>query len=231
MLRIVHGMRRASITTMMRESEYTPKRANGPRRRLRALLWVLYLAGLPALPAHADKVYVYRDAQGQMWFTDHPVAPKPYHLEAVKYYGRPPAWRSCMGLSDGDLAKRAQQYMPMIERVAGQHGVAAQLVRAVISVESCFDPHAVSSVGARGLMQLMPSTAKHFGIVDLFNPEANLQAGVRYLAKLIKRYNGNLRLALAAYNAGPGAVHKYGGVPPYPETRKFVRRVLAGYRS
>lgn len=215
---------------MMRASD-TPKRPDGFLRRLSALPLALCLIGVAAPPAHADKVYVYRDAQGQMWFTDHPVAPKPYHLETVKYYGRPPAWRSCMGLNDNDLAKRAQHYMPMIERIANRHGVAARLVRSVISVESCFDPHAVSSVGARGLMQLMPSTAKHFGIVDLFNPKANLEAGVRYLAQLLKRYDGNLRLALAAYNAGPGAVHKYGGVPPYPETKNFVRRVLAGYRS
>ncbi|MEJ2480460.1 MAG: lytic transglycosylase domain-containing protein [Acidihalobacter sp.] len=215
----------------MMQTRNTPKRPDEFLRRLPALLLALCLAGLPALPAHADKVYVYRNAEGRMWFTDHPVAPKRYRLEAVKYYGRPPAWRSCMGLHDSDLAKRAQHYMPMIERIASQHGVAAQLVRAVISVESCFDPKAVSSVGARGLMQLMPSTAKHFGIVDLFNPKANLEAGVRYLAQLIKRYNGNLHLALAAYNAGPGAVRKYGGVPPYPETRNFVRRVLAGYHS
>lgn len=216
---------------MIRASKATPIRPDGYRRRLQALLAALCLAILPAIPAHADKVYVYRDAQGKMWFTDHPVAPEPYRLEAVKYYGRPPAWRSCMGLNNDDLAKRAQRYAPLIERVASQHGVASQLVRAVISVESCFDPNAVSSVGARGLMQLMPSTAKHFGIVNLFNPADNLQAGVRYLAGLIKRYHGNLQLALAAYNAGPGAVQKYGGIPPYPETRKFVRRVLAGYRS
>lgn len=215
---------------MMRASD-TSKQPDGSLRRLPALLVALCLASLPALSAHADKVYVYRDAQGRMWFTDHRAAPKQYRLEAVKYYGRPPAWRSCMGLNDSDLAKRAQHYMPMIERVANQHGVAAQLVRAVISVESCFDPKAVSSVGARGLMQLMPSTAKHFGIVDLFNPQANLQAGVRYLARLIKLYNGDLRLALAAYNAGPGAVKKYGGVPPYPETQQFVHRVLAAYHS
>lgn len=216
---------------MTRANGDTPERAKHSRRHLRALLAALCFTWVAATPVHADKVYVYRDAQGQMWFTDRPVAPKPYRLETVKYYGRPPAWRSCLGLTNADLARRAQRYAPLIERIAAQHEVAAQLVRAVISVESCFDPHAVSAVGARGLMQLMPDTAKHYGIVDLFNPEANLQAGVRYLAGLIKRYDGDLRLALAAYNAGPGAVRKYGGVPPYPETRDFVRRVLAGYRS
>ncbi|APZ44515.1 hypothetical protein BW247_03050 [Acidihalobacter ferrooxydans] len=186
---------------------------------------------LAAPAAFAQKVYVYRNAQGQLWFTGHPAAPSNYTLETVKNYGQPPAWRSCIGLSNADLTRRAVSYTPLIERIAAQHQVPWELVRSIISVESCFDPKAESTVGARGLMQLMPDTAKLFGITDLFNPEANLQAGVRYLARLIKRYNGNLHLALAAYNAGPGAVKKYGGIPPYPETQRFVRRVMAGYDS
>lgn len=216
---------------MNKASDTLRQGACGIRRHLSTLIAALCLSGLVTLPAQAEKVYIYRNAQGQTLFTGQPIAPKPYHLTAVKYYGRPPAWRSCLGLSSKDLSKRAQRYAPLIERIAGQHGVASKLVSAVISVESCFDPRAVSSVGARGLMQLMPSTAKQFGVVDLFKPEANLQAGVRYLAHLIQHYDGNLRLALAAYNAGPGAVSQYKGVPPYPETRKFVQRVLAGYRS
>lgn len=210
---------------------FDKQRDSSTRRPWLFALSAFLMALTMTVPVHAEKVYIYRDAQGQMWFTDRPIAPKHYRLDRVKYYGRPPAWRSCMGLTHSDLATRAGRFAPLIDNVAGQHGVAPQLVRAVISVESCFDPRAVSSVGARGLMQLMPSTAKHFGIVDLFNPRANLQAGVRYLAGLIKRYDGNLRLALAAYNAGPGAVRKYGGVPPYPQTQNFVRRVLANYRS
>lgn len=215
----------------MRASDPITRWPTGYGRRLTALLALLWLVFLPAAAVHAEKVYVYRDAQGQFWFTDQPVAPKPYHLESVRYYGRPPAWRSCMGLTKGDVAVRAKRYLPAIETFASQYGVAARLVRAVISVESCFDPRAVSSVGARGLMQLMPSTARHFGINDLFQPQENLRAGVHYLANLIRRYRGNLRLALAAYNAGPGAVYKYRGMPPYPQTRSFVRRVLADYRS
>ncbi len=184
-----------------------------------------------SMPAQAEKVYIYRDAQGEVYFTDHPVAPKNYRLQGVRHYGRPPAWKSCLGLSNKTLKQRAERYTPMIKQVAAQSGVPWKLVRAVIAVESCFDPKAVSVVGAQGLMQLMPDTARRFGVTHPFDPLANLEAGTRYLAGLIRRYQGNLRLALAAYNAGPAAVKRYDGIPPYPETQNFVTRVMLGYVS
>lgn len=109
---------------------------------------------------------------------------------------------------------------------ARRHGLAPELVRAVVKVESAFRPDAVSPKGARGLMQLMPGTAAELGVVDVFDPRQNLDGGARHLRTLVDRYNGDLRLALAAYNAGAGAVARHGGVPPYRETRDYVERVL-----
>ena len=109
--------------------------------------------------------------------------------------------------------------------------VRADLVRAVIQVESAFNPRAVSPKGAMGLMQLMPATAAKFGVTDPFNPGENIRAGVSYLRQLLDRYDNNEQLALAAYNAGPGAVDKYGSkVPPYKETQNYVHKI-AGLRG
>jgi soluble lytic murein transglycosylase-like protein len=114
---------------------------------------------------------------------------------------------------------------------ATRHGLDPELVLAVVGVESAFEPRAVSPKGARGLMQLMPRTARELGVADAFDAEANLDGGSRYLQALLKRYGGDLRRALSAYNAGPGAVARHGGVPPYPETRDYVRRVMRRYAT
>lgn len=120
---------------------------------------------------------------------------------------------------------RARAFDDLIESTARQYGVHPQLVRAVIQVESAFDPGAVSPKGARGLMQLMPETARRYGVHNLFDPVDNIRAGVRHLAYLGRRYGENLDLALAAYNAGEEAVRRYNGIPDYDETRQYVRRV------
>jgi soluble lytic murein transglycosylase-like protein len=115
----------------------------------------------------------------------------------------------------------------MITRAATTHNVRPQLLRAVVQVESGFNPRAVSPKGAQGLMQLMPGTSAALGVSDPFDPEQNLMAGARYLRQNLDRFGGDERLALAAYNAGSAPVQRYGGVPPYPETQQYVRNVLA----
>ena len=119
----------------------------------------------------------------------------------------------------------------LIRSASDRHSVDADLIRAVIKVESDFDSSARSNKGAMGLMQLMPETARLHNVVDLYNPSANIDGGVRHLKLLLGRYQGDLELSLAAYNAGIKAVEKHGGIPPFAETREYVRRVLSYYQS
>jgi len=114
---------------------------------------------------------------------------------------------------------------PIIQEAASLHGVDPDLVRAMIEIESRFDPRAASGAGAKGLMQLMPRTAKAVGIEDPFDPRQNIFGGVKYLSQMMERYNGNTALALAAYNAGPGNVRRHRGVPPFRETRGYVSKI------
>ena len=124
---------------------------------------------------------------------------------------------------------RRSAYDAIIERYAVQHGVDPVLVRAVIAVESNFDPRCVSHKGARGLMQLMPETARRYGVRDIFDVEQNIRGGVRYLADLLELFPNDLSRTLAAYNAGEGAVLRTGGIPPYEETTTYVKRALTVY--
>lgn len=128
-------------------------------------------------------------------------------------------------------ASIGRPFQRLIEEVAQRHSVEPSLLSALVEVESARRSDAVSPKGARGLGQLMPATARRFGVDDPHDPEANLQGSAQYLRWLLERYGGDVRLALAAYNAGEGAVDKYGGVPPYPETRQYVRRVIQRARG
>ncbi len=182
---------------------------------------------LAAASAQAAEVYVYREPAGTRLFTDQRMRDPAYVF--ISKFGRPTAYVSCKGISSAGLDARLRSYEDLIERYAEQQGVEAALVKAVMRVESCFDHRAVSRVGARGLMQLMPGTAADLGVSDSFDPAQNIRGGVTYLRLMLDRFGNNQKLALAAYNAGPGAVTKHQGVPPFKETQAYVEKVRSHY--
>jgi hypothetical protein len=197
-------------------------RPNGAARRRRAPTSLMALTAVLAfgLPASAQ-IYSWRDANGNLVLSN---IVRPPDGTPCRTYGVP----SAEGVrSTTDVpSSRTQAYDDLIDTHAQLNGVRADLVRAVVRVESAYNPRATSPKGATGLMQLMPATARQFGVVDPYNPTENVRAGVAYLRQLLDRYGNNEELALAAYNAGPGAVDKYGEtVPPYRETRAYVTKV------
>ena len=154
-------------------------------------------------------IYSFTDEEGVIHFTNVPTDPK-FKLIAKERY----------------IDYESVDYMSLISKMSKKYMVDDALIRAIIKVESDFDPRAVSKAGAKGLMQLMPETAKDLGVENVFNPEENVEGGVKYLKSLISRFEDNLPLAIAAYHAGGGAVKKYNDIPPFDSTQKFVKRVL-----
>jgi soluble lytic murein transglycosylase-like protein len=128
-----------------------------------------------------------------------------------------------------EVVPPSEAYEEIIQEAAAKYDMDPALIRAVMQTESAFHPYAVSRAGAEGLMQLMPALADEMGVGDSFDPRENIMGGVRYLKRLLDHHNGNLDLALASYNAGPGNVERYGGVPPFRETRKYVKTIKALY--
>lgn len=128
-----------------------------------------------------------------------------------------------------EVVPPSEAYEDIIQEAAEKYDMDARLIRAVMQTESAFHPYAVSRAGAEGLMQLMPSLADEMGVSDSFDPRENIMGGARYLKRLLDYHNGNLDLALASYNAGPGNVERYGGVPPFRETRRYVKTIKALY--
>ena len=179
---------------------------------------VALLVGV-SVPAQAQ-IYSWRDAHGNLVLSNkRPATAAPLASYAVP---RAQGVRATRPVA----SERAKAYDDLISEHSKTHGVRPDLVRAVMQVESGFNPLARSPKGAMGLMQLMPATAKQYGVRNAFNPVENVRAGVAYLRELLDRYNDNETLALAAYNAGPGAVDKHGQtVPPYRETRSYVDRI------
>ena len=187
------------------------------------------LAGTLLLPftAAAD-IYQYVDADGVVHFT----SARPNAAGAKLYMKSAPAPRAGVvpyAPQDRDPG-RFTRYDEHIRQAAALYQIPEQLVRAVIKVESDYDPRAVSSAGARGLMQLMPETAGRMQVKDINDPRENIFGGVRYLRVLANMFNGNLDLTIAAYNAGEGAVMAHGGIPPFAQTRDYVIKVTHYYR-
>jgi soluble lytic murein transglycosylase-like protein len=188
---------------------------------------------IASVSAHAGTtVFKTKSSTGTTVFSDAPVANDT--LVRTSYqtnFGRPTATKSCTGLSKAQMAQRATEFESTMQAAANQHNVDVKLIKAIAQIESCFDRKAQSKVGAQGLMQLMPGTAKEMGVSDSFNASQNIHGGTAYFARMLKRFKRDHRLALAAYNAGPGNVDKYNGIPPFPETQHYVKKVLAVYQA
>ncbi|WP_228290981.1 lytic transglycosylase domain-containing protein [Shewanella cyperi] len=175
------------------------------------------------------KVYQYRQDNGTMAFSDKPPADQRFSVLLYDCFACDPASKV-----DWRTIKLHRSFDKQIREAANTYALEPALIRAVIHAESGFNPKAVSRTGAMGLMQLMPETARELGVRNAFAPEQNILGGSRYLAKMLKRFDGKLDQALAAYNAGATTVQDYRGVPPYPETRAYIERVnilLKRYRN
>lgn len=162
--------------------------------------------------ARAD-IYVYLDGEGVLHFTNTPTSSN-YRVYISEKRSLPKAWYNI------------QSYDDVISEAGLRYGVSSSLLKALIHVESYFNPRAVSKKGALGLMQIMPENLQALNIADPFDPWENIMGGTRYLKRMLERFSGDLTLALAAYNAGPTVVEKYRDVPPYPETRAYVKKVI-----
>ena len=169
------------------------------------------------VPSLYADIYVYVDNNGVLHFTNVPTASRNYKV----YLKERPKKALMPSLTD--------QYDHVITEASKKHGISFSLLKALIKTESDFNPWAVSSAGARGLMQLMPENIKTLKIKNPFDPRENIMGGARYLKQLINRFGGKLPLALAAYNAGPGVVEQYRRVPPFKETENFVQEVMKYY--
>ena len=192
---------------------------------------LLLLTGLlPVSTATYAEVYKYIDRQGRLHFTDRPMKSSGYRL--LWRSGRDSKRSSESRIDIASSDRNRHRFTPLIDEIAQKIRLKPALLHAVIKAESAYDPRALSRTGARGLMQLMPGTARRYGVHDSWDPRSDLTGGAAYLRDLLVMFGHDLRLALAAYNAGENAVRKFGNqIPPYPETQAYVTRVLSFYRE
>ena len=202
---------------------------------------------LASPPAVAGNMYVYKDNNGQVLLTNvNPSGNFDKFTKKVKvtYYpsntpfpssdnsgstiNAPSSYR---GFSSPSTSPNRNAYDHLIRASAARHGVDAALMKAMMHAESAFNPNARSPVGAQGLMQLMPATARRFGVYNAWDPAQNIEGAAKYIAWLTRRFNGNVEHVVAGYNAGEGNVDKYGGIPPFRETRNYVKKVLGRYNT
>lgn len=187
-----------------------------------ALCGVLAVCAIAlSAPAVRADILKFTDEDGVLHFTDRGVSGK----HEVFMRAHAPLPRSVM------YDANRWRYMPLVRAAAVEHGVNAEFIACVIEAESGFNPGAISAAGARGLMQLMPSTAMRYRVDNPFDPASNILGGTRHLKSLLQKYRGSMKLALAAYNAGEDAVAKYNGIPPFRETREYVAKILQRYNK
>jgi len=192
------------------------------RMLLSAALLVVAMGVLGAARPASAQIYVYEDESGVIHFSDTPA-----HDGFRRHV---PSMRRSSRAALLPQPTPEQRFDHLIVRASRANRISPGLVKAVIHAESYFNPRAVSRKGARGLMQLMPSTAGELGVTNPFDPWQNIEGGTRYLGEMVRRFDGDLRLGLAAYHAGPGSVRRHRGMPPYHSTRQYVARVLKLYR-
>lgn len=219
----------------------TPTRLHSAK----GLLALTFLGMATTSPQLAQAaVYTYVDKNGTRWLTNTPKEGRQY--KKIANYGAPQKKTAvatassskggskvkrshCGRQTEAQLDRKLAPYLGSIRQYSRAYGVDEDLVRAVMKQESCFNPKAKSRVGAMGLMQLMPGTADMLGVDNAWDPHENIRGGVKYLSQMLRKFKGDTQLALAAYNAGPGAVTKHNGIPPYRETRNYVKKIMAEY--
>jgi len=192
------------------------------------LVGVLLFAVIGSTSLLHAEIYKYTDKDGMVNYTNI----KPGKQQNFKTFSFPcyVSDPKCQQLDWERIPLNRQAFSDVIQASAEVFTIDESLIRAIIHAESAYQPEALSPQGAQGLMQLMPATQKELQIENIFDPVSNIEGGTRYLASLMKEFDQNIEWAAAAYNAGPGAVRKYGGIPPYKETREYVRRVKILYR-